>query len=180
MQRYVKFFLLILVIIPILTISPNGKSLFQKKAYVFGTIVDIQIYGESKKLATKASEEILSNFNNLHQLLHPWRKGLMFEINKAIQNEPQLLKYKSSLENFSKDISLMNNQNLKSSIKNSGVFLEFNIGKISNKNNLKTNVEKLLIEIKNSLVNNNSLEAKNIIKTIDNLFILTEGFIFDN
>jgi len=91
MQRYVKFFLLILVIIPILTISPNGKSLFQKKAYVFGTIVDIQIYGESKKLATKASEEILSNFNNLHQLLHPWRKGLMFEINKAIQNETPFL-----------------------------------------------------------------------------------------
>ena len=85
MQRYVKFFLLILVIIPILTISPNGKSLFQKKAYVFGTIIDIQIYGESKKLATKASEEILSNFNNLHQLLHPWREGLMFEINEAIQ-----------------------------------------------------------------------------------------------
>ena len=91
MQRYAKFFLLILVIIPILTISPIGKSLFQKKAYVFGTIVDIQIYGESKKLATKASEEILSNFNNLHQLLHPWRKGLMFEINKAIQNETPFL-----------------------------------------------------------------------------------------
>ena len=91
MKRYTKFFLLILVVIPILALSLNGKSLFQKKDYIFGTIVDIQIYGESKKLATKASEEILSNFNNLHQLLHPWREGLMFEINEAIQNETPFL-----------------------------------------------------------------------------------------
>ena len=47
----------------ILFLSLNGNSLFQKKDYVFGTIVDIKIYGESKKLASKASEEILSNFN---------------------------------------------------------------------------------------------------------------------
>ena len=91
MKRYTKFFLLLLVVIPILALSLNGKSLFQKKDYIFGTIVDIQIYGESKKLARKASEEILSNFNNLHQLLHPWREGLMFEINEAIQNETPFL-----------------------------------------------------------------------------------------
>ena len=80
MQRYVKFFLFILVVILILTISLYGKSLFQKKDYVFGTIVDIKIYGESKKLASNASKEILSNFNKLHHMLHPWREGLVFEV----------------------------------------------------------------------------------------------------
>jgi len=87
----VKFFLLILVVIGVLTLSLYGNSLFQKKDYVFGTLVDIKIYGESKKLASEASEEILSNFNKLHQLLHPWRKGLIFEINEAIQNETPFL-----------------------------------------------------------------------------------------
>ena len=87
MQRYVKFLLLILVFILIFTISMYENLLFQKKDYVFGTIVDIKIYGESKKLASEASKEILSNFNKLHYKLHPWREGLVFEINEAIQNE---------------------------------------------------------------------------------------------
>ena len=87
MQRYVKFLLLILVFILIFTISMYENLLFQKKDYVFGTIVDIKIYGESKKLASNASKEILSNFNKLHHMLHPWREGLGFEINEAIQNE---------------------------------------------------------------------------------------------
>jgi len=87
MQRYVKFLLLILVFILILIISMYENLLFQKKDYVFGTIVDIKIYGESKKLASKASKEILSNFNKIHHMLHPWREGLVFEINEAIQNE---------------------------------------------------------------------------------------------
>ena len=87
MQRNVKFLLLILVFILIFTISIYENLLFQKKDYVFGTIVDIKIYGESKKLASNASKEILSNFNKLHYMLHPWREGLVFEINEAIQNE---------------------------------------------------------------------------------------------
>jgi len=91
MERYVKFFLLILIVIGILTLCFNGNSLFQKKDYVFGTLVDIKIYGERKTLASKASEEILSNFNKLHQLVHPWRKGLIYKINEAIQNETSFL-----------------------------------------------------------------------------------------
>ena len=91
MQKYAKLFLLILVIIVILFLSLNGNSLFQKKDYIFGTIVDIKIYGESKKLASEASEEILSNFKKLHQSLHPWRKGLIYDINEAIQNETPFL-----------------------------------------------------------------------------------------
>jgi len=91
MKKNSKLFLLFLVVVFILALSLHGNSLFQKKDYIFGTIVDIKIYGESKELASKASEEILSNFNKLHQLLHPWRKGLIFEINEAIQNETLFL-----------------------------------------------------------------------------------------
>ena len=91
MHKHLKLFLLFLVLIIIFTLSLYRNSLFQKKDYIFGTIVDIKIYGESEELASEASEKILSNFNNLHQLLHPWRKGLMFEINKAIQNETPFL-----------------------------------------------------------------------------------------
>ena len=87
MQKNLKFLLLILIFILILFISIYENLLFQKKDYIFGTTVDIKIYGESKKLASEASKEILSNFNNLHHMLHPWREGLVFEINEAIQNE---------------------------------------------------------------------------------------------
>ena len=91
MQKCAKLFLVILLVIVVIIFSLNEKSLFQKKAYIFGTIVDIKIYGEPKKLASEASEEILSNFKKLHQSLHPWRKGLIYDINEAIQNETPFL-----------------------------------------------------------------------------------------
>lgn len=91
MQKYTKPFLLILALLIILIFSFQGNSIFQKKDYIFGTIVDIKIYGESKELATEASKEILLNFRKLHKLLHPWRKGLMYEINEAIYNQTPFL-----------------------------------------------------------------------------------------
>ena len=51
MQKYTKPFLLILALLIILTFNLQGNSIFQKKDYIFGTIVDIKIYGESKELA---------------------------------------------------------------------------------------------------------------------------------
>ena len=74
MQKYTKPLLLILTLLIILIFSLQGNSTFQKKDYIFGTIVDIKIYGESKELATEASKEILLNFRKFHKLLHPWRK----------------------------------------------------------------------------------------------------------
>ena len=91
MQKYTKPFLLILALLIILTFNLQGNSIFQKKDYIFGTIVDIKIYGESKELASDASKEILLNFRQLHKLLHPWRKGLMYEINEAIYNQTPFL-----------------------------------------------------------------------------------------
>ena len=91
MQKYTKPFLLISALLIILILSFKGNSTFQKKDYIFGTIVDIKIYGETKKLATEASKEILLNFRKLHKLLHPWRQGLMHEINEAIYNQTPFL-----------------------------------------------------------------------------------------
>ena len=50
MQKYTKPFLLILALLIILTFNLQRNSIFQKKDYIFGTIVDIKIYGESKEL----------------------------------------------------------------------------------------------------------------------------------
>ncbi|MBT3827000.1 MAG: FAD:protein FMN transferase [Nitrosomonadales bacterium] len=91
MKKHLKLSVLFIVVIIIFSLSECGNKLFQKKDYIFGTIVDIKIYGESKKIASEASDKILSNFNRLHQLLHPWEKSLIFKINKAIKNDSPFL-----------------------------------------------------------------------------------------
>lgn len=47
--------------------------LYHSQSYVFGTLVDISIYGESEDRARLLSNHILQDFQNLHNRLHAWK-----------------------------------------------------------------------------------------------------------
>ncbi len=66
MRFLVLFFALIL--------SACGKEpLVQTKSYVFGTLVDISIYGESEEKAHAVTSHILQDFQRLHHQYHAWQ-----------------------------------------------------------------------------------------------------------
>ena len=91
MQRYVKFLLLILVFILIFTISMYENLLFQKKDYVFGTIVDIKIYGESKKLASEPQKKSYQTSISFIISSTPGEKGWFLKLTKQFKmNHPFL------------------------------------------------------------------------------------------
>ncbi len=49
------------------------EPLYHSQSYVFGTLVDISIYGETDERARFLANNILADFQNLHNHLHAWK-----------------------------------------------------------------------------------------------------------
>ena len=49
------------------------EPLYHSQSYVFGTLVDISIYGEKDERARFLANNILADFQNLHKQLHAWK-----------------------------------------------------------------------------------------------------------
>lgn len=63
-----------LVLIFALFLSACGKApLVQTKSYVFGTLVDISIDGETEERAHEVTSQILQDFQRLHHQYHAWQ-----------------------------------------------------------------------------------------------------------
>ncbi len=68
-------------------LSACGKEpLYQEQGYVFGTLVEVSIYGESEARAKQATAAVMQEFQRLHDLLHAWQPSELSELNTAIAN----------------------------------------------------------------------------------------------
>jgi thiamine biosynthesis lipoprotein len=77
-------YLLLMVVIAALLLSACGKEpLYQEQGYVFGTLVDVSIYGEEPARAQQAVAEVLHEFQRLHNTLHAWQPSELSELNTA-------------------------------------------------------------------------------------------------
>lgn len=59
-------------------------QLYHQEAYVFGTRVDLTVYGESRELADAAMAEVLREFDRLHRSYHAWEPSELTALNTAI------------------------------------------------------------------------------------------------
>lgn len=62
---------LAIVVMGIRTI--RQEPLYHTQSYIFGTLVDISIYGEPEQHAKQVANQILLDFQNLHNQLHAWK-----------------------------------------------------------------------------------------------------------
>ncbi len=68
-----------------------NEPLYHSQSYVFGTLVDISIYGETDERARLLANHILEDFQNLHNQLHAWKPvsenklGELGQLNAAFQ-----------------------------------------------------------------------------------------------
>lgn len=68
-----------LIVIAMLAIAILGfrtfkqEPLYHTQSYIFGTLVDISIYGEPEQHAKQVANQILLDFQNLHNHLHAWK-----------------------------------------------------------------------------------------------------------
>lgn len=60
----------------------SGKEqLYQEQGYVFGTLVEISIYGEDETRAKQAVSEVMHEFQRLHDMLHAWQPSELSQMN---------------------------------------------------------------------------------------------------
>ena len=51
----------------------NKEPLYHSQSYVFGTLVDISIYGETDERAKLLANHVFQDFQHLHDQLHAWK-----------------------------------------------------------------------------------------------------------
>jgi len=61
----------------------SKEPLHQQQGYVFGTLVDVTVYGEDEARARQAANEVLQEFQRLHDMLHAWQPSELSELNAA-------------------------------------------------------------------------------------------------
>jgi len=60
------------------------EPLYQEQAYVFGTQVDVSVYGEDEEKARLAVASVMHEFQRLHDLLHAWKPSELSALNAAL------------------------------------------------------------------------------------------------
>lgn len=61
-----------------------GPKVHRQQSYVFGTLVEITVYGEEEAKARRVTDQVLKDFDELHQTLHPWEPGTLERINTLL------------------------------------------------------------------------------------------------
>ena len=59
------------------------EPIYNTQSYVFGTLVDITIYGETEQQSQEISSQINREFQQLHNRLHAWRPSEIQNLNRA-------------------------------------------------------------------------------------------------
>ena len=75
------------VLSAVLLLAACGKKelpTYEEQGYVFGTLVEVSVYGEEDAKARKAVTSVMQEFQRLHDLLHAWKPSALSDLNAAI------------------------------------------------------------------------------------------------
>jgi thiamine biosynthesis lipoprotein len=72
-----------IIVILLLTSCKGREPLYQEQGYVFGTLVEVSVYGESEPRAKKAVSVVMQEFQRLHDMLHAWQPSEISRMNAA-------------------------------------------------------------------------------------------------
>ncbi len=75
--------LLIIVLSVFLAGCTKPEPLYNTQSYIFGTLVDVTIYGEYESEAQAISMQVIREFQQLHNRLHAWRPSEIQSLNYA-------------------------------------------------------------------------------------------------
>ena len=100
-----------LILIAIAGISCTPKEpLYHTQHYVFGTLVDISIYGEPDTRAEVVSNGIIDQYNALHQRLHAWQPSEIQTLNQAFATGSEAIDVSPDIIKMLTDITKLSNQ----------------------------------------------------------------------
>lgn len=70
-----RFLILLLLLCCSLLGACSREPLYQSQSYVFGTLVDVSIYGEPEDRAREIANHIQQDFQHWHNQFHAWQPG---------------------------------------------------------------------------------------------------------
>lgn len=76
-------FSLWLLLLPLL-VACSSPPLVQQQSYVFGTLVEVSVYGAPEAQAKPAIAAVLARFDALHHQLHAWQPSELSRLNAAL------------------------------------------------------------------------------------------------
>jgi len=62
----------------------SPPPLHQQQSYVFGTLVEVSVYGAPEAQARQATAAVLARFDALHRMLHAWQPSDLSRLNAAL------------------------------------------------------------------------------------------------
>jgi thiamine biosynthesis lipoprotein len=62
----------------------SSPPLYQQQSYVFGTLVEVSVYGAPEAQARQAVAAVLARFDELHRTLHAWQPSDLSRLNTAL------------------------------------------------------------------------------------------------
>ena len=66
------------------------RPAYQEQGYVFGTLVEVTVYGEPDARARQAVAAVMHEFQRLHDMLHAWKPSELTDLNSALaQGHPR-------------------------------------------------------------------------------------------
>jgi len=81
--------LLSIVLLLALAACGRTEATYRTKGEVFGTVVDVSIYGESEARANELGRRVMEEFARLHKKFHAWKPSELTALNDAIaRGEP--------------------------------------------------------------------------------------------
>ena len=75
--------LVVLSVLLLLAACSKEPPTYQEQGYVFGTLVEVSVYGEDEARARKAVTSVMREFQRLHDLLHAWKPSALSDLNAA-------------------------------------------------------------------------------------------------
>ena len=73
-----------LLLVAVLLAACSRAEVFRHEAYVFGTRVDVAVYGDSQEAADAAAYAVLREFDRLHRAYHAWEPSELTALNAAL------------------------------------------------------------------------------------------------
>jgi thiamine biosynthesis lipoprotein len=74
-----------LIVLSMLLSACNRAQVFHREAYVFGTRVDVAVYGDEYAQADAAMAAVLREFDRMHRAYHAWEPSELTALNAALE-----------------------------------------------------------------------------------------------
>jgi len=108
-QLFLLFTSLLLTVLLLSSCSPK-EPLYNTQTYVFGTLVDISIYGETDARAQAVASAIIKQYNDLHQRLHAWQPSELSTLNQAFAAGETPITVQTDIADMIVDITKLSKQ----------------------------------------------------------------------